>query len=112
MNFKSLENFQEQICPGSKIRSRGRGRGLGIGKGKGPIGRMAERDVFNQIKKGFKFRWNNKDWTVKDIKKGNAIVQSKGIPSQKIDLLKLTQWIEDGKAENIHENTFDKFSKH
>jgi len=33
-----IGEVSEQVCPGSKIRSRGKGRGLGRGRGRGPIG--------------------------------------------------------------------------
>lgn len=61
------------------------------------------KDSFDKIKKGLKFRWNNKEWTVTAIKGGDAVVRAQGIPAQKVDILKLSQWIDDGKAKVLGE---------
>jgi hypothetical protein len=41
---RSIEEEEELICPGSKIRSGGQGRGEGYGEGKGPIGNPKDEE--------------------------------------------------------------------
>lgn len=41
---RSIEEEEELLCPGSKIRSEGQGQGKGYGQGKGPLGNRKDEE--------------------------------------------------------------------